>query len=72
MTQTRGTRGLGSAYKTQDGIWKASRSLTVLDPATGQKKRKRITGTGSTKSEAIARLDKRIHARAGGAIPSPQ
>lgn len=72
MTQKRGTRGMGSVYKTQDGVWKASRSLTVLDPATGQKKRKRITGTGSTKSEAIARLDKRLQARAGGAIPSTQ
>jgi hypothetical protein len=34
-------------------VWKASKSLTITDEATGEKKRKRITGSGATQHEAL-------------------
>lgn len=52
-------------------VWKAAKSITLTDVA-GQKKRKRITGTGSTPQEAVKRLEQRLFERAGGVIPSTQ
>lgn len=71
----RGIRGRGSLYSVSVNgrtVWKAAKSVTVLDETTGQKKRKRITGTGSTAQEAVRRLEDRLFKRAGGAIPSTQ
>lgn len=53
-------------------MWKASKSHTFTDVATGIKKRQRITGSGATKREALKRLDERMAERGGGLIPSTQ
>jgi integrase len=75
VTQKRGIRGRGSLYSVSVNgrtVWKAAKSITVTEEATGQKKRKRITGTGSTAQEAVQRLEKRLYERAGGLKPSTQ
>jgi integrase len=72
---TRGKRGMGSIYKiSQDGavLFRASKSITVTDPVTGLKKRKRITGTGATAAIAISRMQDNLQERGGGLLPSPQ
>lgn len=72
---TRGKRGMGSVYKiSQDGavLYRASKSITITDPLTGQKKRKRITGTGTTAAIAISRMHDNLQERGGGILPSPQ
>lgn len=71
----RGQRGLGSLYEVRVNgvlVYKASKSFTYEDPDTGKKVRKRITGTGRTRQEALARLDERMAYRAGGQVPSTQ
>lgn len=70
----RGTRGMGTLYEVSIGgvkYWQASRSFTeTLED--GTKKRRRITGTGRTRDEAIKRLDERMRIRNGGTIQSRQ
>lgn len=71
----RGPRGMGSLYRVEvngNFVWKASKSVTAYDPVTDKKVRRRITGTGSTRQEALHRLDERMNERQGGAIPSTQ
>ena len=74
-TASRSKRGMGSVYKiTQDGavLYRASKSITMTDPLTGQKNRKRITGTGSTAAIAISRMHDNLQERGGGLLPSTQ
>ena len=66
---------MGSIYKiSQDGavLYRASKSITITDPLTGLKKRKRITGTGATAAIAISRMNDNLQERGGGILPSPQ
>ena len=71
----RGQRGLGSLYQiTQNGVtlYRYSKSVTITNPATGEKKRRRITGTGATRLQAQKNLEKNLEKRRGGLLPSAQ
>lgn len=74
-SRQRGIRGRGSVYSvTSNGrtVWKAAKSITITDERTGEKKRKRITGTGTTAQQALQRLEDRLVKRQGGDLPSTQ
>lgn len=67
MAVKRGARGLGSVYQLNDGRWQASKSYR--DDAGI---RRRVTGTGGTRTEALKRLEERWAKRQGGEVPSKQ
>lgn len=63
---------MGSTYRVRVGgveMWQAARSFTEIDPATGLKRRKRVTGTAHTRSAAVARLEEKLQGR-GSAAPA--
>jgi integrase len=69
--QSRGRRGLGGLYPvTINGVkyWQRTKSFTYVDELTGEKKRRRVTGTAVTKAGAEARLLEKLMVKSGRTV----